>query len=66
MPRRRSRRMTALHPATGWLCLGALYLAATVVNTLLAFRMTERWPVLVAVLMGAVTVMCAIVAWRRF
>jgi hypothetical protein len=66
MLRRRPRRTTALHPATGWLCLGVLYLTATVANMLLAFRMTEAWPALVAILMAGVTVLCAVAAWRRF
>lgn len=60
------RRRPTAPSAAGWLCLGALYLTATVVNTLLAFQMAALWPALLAMAMAAVTVLCAIAAWRRF
>jgi hypothetical protein len=69
MLRRRPRRAASSwvgHPAVGLLCLGVLYLTATVVTVLLAFHMTEVWPVLLAAAMALVTMLCAIAAWRRF
>lgn len=54
------------HPAAGWLSLGVLYLTATVVNVLLALSMTAWWPAMLAVVMAFVTVLCAVIAWRRF
>jgi len=68
MLRRRPRRTgpsRVRHPATALLLLAALYLAATVVNVLLALTMNAWWPALFAVLLAVVTVLCAIAAWRR-
>ena len=69
MLRRRPRRTApswVRHPAAGWLCLGVLYLTATVVTMLLAFSMVARWPALLAIAMAAVTTICGVTAWRRF
>jgi hypothetical protein len=47
------------------LCLGVLYLAATVATMLLAFSMVAWWPVLLAIALAVVTMLCAMSAWRR-
>jgi hypothetical protein len=54
------------HPAFEWLSVGFLYLAATVANVVLALRMSEAWPAVLATVMALVTVSCAVAAWRRF
>jgi hypothetical protein len=69
MLRRRSRRTAPSwirHPAAGVLCLGVLYLTATVVMMLLALRMSEWWPTLIAIAMAVVTAFCGVRAWRHF
>jgi hypothetical protein len=62
MLRRRSRRVAPgwlRHPATGWLFLATLYLAATVINALLAISMSAVWPALVALVLGTIAGVCA-------
>jgi hypothetical protein len=54
------------HPAAVSLCLGVLYLTATVVTMLLAFSAAAWWPALLAILLAAATVACGVSAWRRF
>lgn len=54
------------HPAAGSLCLGVLYLTATVVTMLLAFSAVAWWPALLAILLATATVACGVAAWRRF
>lgn len=69
MLRRRPRRTAppwVRHPAAVPLLLATLYLAATVVNVLLALTMNVLWPALFASLLALVTVLCAATAWRRF
>jgi hypothetical protein len=69
MLRRRPRRTApswVRHPATVPLFLAVLYLAATVVNALLALTMNVVWPGVFATLLALVTVLCAAMAWRRF
>ncbi len=69
MLRRRPRRTApswVRHPAATPLLLATLYLAATVVNVLLALTMNVLWPALFASLLALVTVLCAATAWRRF
>lgn len=69
MLRRRPRRTApswVRHPAAAPLLLAALYLAATVVNVLLALTMNVLWPALFASLLALITVLCASTAWRRF
>lgn len=68
MLRRRPRRTApsrVRHPAAAPLVLATLYLAATVVNVLLALTMNTWWPALFAMLLAVVTVSCAAAAWRR-
>lgn len=62
---RRTARSWVRHPAAGFLVLAALYLAATVVNVLLALTMNALWPALFATLLALVTMLCATAAWRR-
>ncbi len=62
MLRRRPRRFTPgwlRHPATGWLFLAALYVAATVINALLAISMSAVWPALIALILAAIAGVCA-------
>lgn len=62
MLRRRPRRVApgwVRHPATGWLFLAALYLAATVINTLLAISMSATWPALIALVLATIAGVCA-------
>ncbi|HEX6359119.1 hypothetical protein [Actinophytocola sp.] len=69
MLQHRPRRPTlswVRHPAFEWLSVGFLYLVATAANVVLALRMSEAWPVVLATAMALVTVLCAIAAWRRF
>ena len=68
MLRRRPRRTAprVRHPAAGLLFLALLYLAATVVNVLLALTMNAWWPAVFATMLGCVTALCATAAWRRF
>jgi hypothetical protein len=47
------------HPATGWLFLSALYLAATVINALLAISMSAVWPALIALVLAMIAGVCA-------
>jgi hypothetical protein len=54
------------HPAVGALCLGVLYLIATVVMVVLACSASAWWPAVLAITMALVTVVCAVMAWRRF
>jgi len=70
MLRRRSRRTAPSwlrHPSTGWLFLAIVYLAATVINLLLALTMYVLWPLLLAALLALVTAFCttAAVSARR-
>ena len=68
MLRRRPRRTApspVRHPAAAMLLLATLYLAATVVNVLLAIAMSTWWPALLATLLALVTVLCATAAWHR-
>jgi hypothetical protein len=68
MLRRRPRRTAPSwlrHPAAVPLCLGVLYLAATVATMLLAFSMVAWWPALLAIALAVVTMLCAMSAWRR-
>ncbi|MBB4912143.1 hypothetical protein [Actinophytocola algeriensis] len=68
MLRRRPRRTApswVRHPAVAPLFLATLYLAATVVNVLLAITMNTWWPAVFATLLALVTVLCATAAWRR-
>ncbi len=68
MLRRRPRRTAPAgvrHPATALLVLATLYLAATVVNVVLALTMDAWWPAVFATLLAGVTVLCATAAWRR-
>jgi len=69
MLRRRPRRTAPSwlrHPAAVPLCLGVLYLTATVVTMLLAFSAAASWPALLAIALAVVTMLCAACAWRRF
>lgn len=62
MLRRRPRRVApgwVRHPATSWLFLAALYLAATVINTMLAISMAAVWPALIALVLAAIATVCA-------
>ena len=54
-----------LHPATGWLALSVLYLAAVVLNVLLAASTGEFWLLALAVVLGAGSLACATVAGRN-
>jgi hypothetical protein len=53
------------HPAAAPLLLATLYLAATVVNVVLARTMNAWWPAVFASVLALVTVLCATAAWRR-
>lgn len=67
MLRRRPRRVTLdwlRHPATGWIFLATLYLAATVINTLLAISMSAVWPALVALVLATIAGVCATTAYH--
>ncbi|MCT2586098.1 hypothetical protein [Actinophytocola gossypii] len=63
-PHRRGRGVV-LHPAAGWLALSVLYLAAVVLNVLLAASTEEFWPLALAVVLGAGALACAAVAGRN-
>jgi hypothetical protein len=54
------------HPAAVPLCLGVLYLTATVVTMLLAISVAASWPALLAIALAVATMLCAASAWRRF
>ncbi|HEX2133107.1 MAG TPA: hypothetical protein VHH15_16290 [Actinophytocola sp.] len=60
----RGARGVMLHPATGWVALAVLYLAAVVLNVLLAASTEEFWPLALAVVLGAGSVACATAAAR--
>lgn len=67
MLRRRPRRVAPgwlRHPATGWLFLATLYLAATVINALLAISMSAVWPALIALVLAAIATVCATSGFR--
>lgn len=62
MLRRRPRRVR--HPAAGWLFLAGLYLAAAVVNLLLALSMSVLWPAMLAAVMAGVAAVFLVCAFR--
>lgn len=62
-PRRAARRVL-LHPATGWLTLSVLYLAAAVLNVLLAVSVGRFWPLFLAVVLCGASGACVSAAVR--
>lgn len=54
-----------LHPATGWLVLALLYLAAAVLNFMLALSASATWPLVLTGMFAAVAGLCVVAAARR-
>lgn len=60
----RTARSVLLHPALGWLALAALYLAAAVLNLLLAISTAHMWPLVLAVTLMVIAGLCVAAAAR--